>query len=100
MRDNEPDIPDDEGGGATGGNEGSWLIAVAGAIVALMVALSLIGLALSRFTTPPPTGTARSCTEECWGFVKLECPTHRYMGPCVNIWPSCSGTPHVCGTNP
>lgn len=92
--DSEPknDDPRDDGGG--GSNSGSYGVAIFGLIVTYLVVASIIGWAMSN-NNPPPAATP-TCTSACYGFVKLECPGNRFMGPCFDV-PWCSGTPHVCG---
>jgi hypothetical protein len=95
MRDENPDDPDE--GGGSGGTAGPFIIAIVAAIVSIFAVLSFIGgLIAATSTTPPSTAT---CTDQCWGFVKLECPTNRYMGACFGF-PGCGATTHKCGTNP
>src|SRR4029434_922010 len=88
--DSEPrDDRDDDGGS----NSGSYGVAIFGLIVLYLVVASIVGYAMSNNNTPPPTPT---CTSACYGFVKLECPTHRFMGGCFDV-PWCSGATHICG---
>src|SRR5262245_43706909 len=77
----------------TGNNRGTYGVAIFGLIVIYLVVASIIAYAASNNNTPPPTPT---CTSACYGFVKLECPTNRFMGPCFDV-PWCSGSPHICG---
>jgi hypothetical protein len=90
----DPDDPRDDGPESE--NDASPLIvALIGIAVGVVVVLSVIGIFVSR--DPKPAGAAM-CTETCWGFLKLECPTNRVMGACFG-WPSCGGTPHTCGSD-
>ena len=91
----DPDDPRDDD--ESGGNDATPLIvALVGIAVGVVVVLSVIGIFVSRDPKPP---AGSMCTEACYGFLKLECPTNRVMGACFG-WPSCGGTPHACGTDP
>ena len=90
----DPDDPRDDD--ESGGNDATPLVvALVGIAVGVVVVLSVIGIFVSRDSKP---ATTSMCTETCYGFLKLECPTNRVMGACFG-WPSCGGTPHVCGSD-
>ena len=88
----DPNDPRDDN--ETGGGDGllyvSLLLAI---VVGIFVVVSIAGVFTSRDPVPPTTAM---CTESCWGFLKLECPTNRVMIAWVGF-PGCGGTPHVCG---
>jgi hypothetical protein len=98
MRDRDSDDPRDDGP-ESGNDVSPLIIALVGLVVGVVVVLSVIGIFVSRDPQPTGGGAGAVCTQTCWGFLKLECPTNRIMGACFG-WPSCGGTPHRCGTDP
>lgn len=91
MDSRDPDDPRDDSEG--GGDATPLIIGVLSVIAGIFIALSIVAVFTPRDTTTPLTA---SCTESCWGFIKLECPTNRIMSACFGF-PGCGGTPHVCG---
>ena len=94
MRDNrDPDDPRDDDNSDRSGDGTLFVSLLLAIVVGVIVVVSVAGIFVSRNPVPP---TAAMCTESCWGFLKLECPTNRIMGVCFGF-PGCGGTPHVCG---
>ena len=94
MPDNrDPDDPRDVDNNDRGGDASLFVGLLLAIVVGVLVVVSVAGIFVSRDPIPP---TAAMCTESCWGFLKLECPTNRIMGACFGF-PGCGGTPHVCG---
>ena len=90
----DPDDPRDDDDGSTGGGDASlFILSLVAIAVGVVTVLSVIGIFVSQ--DPKPAG-GTMCTESCWGFLKLECPTNRVMSACFG-WPGCGGTPHTCG---
>jgi len=94
LRDDDPIHDGDDGGSGGDSTAGPWGVALFGVLVIYLVIASIVGYAMSNNNTP--TVASPTCTSVCYGFVKLECPTKRFMGGCFDV-PWCSGTPHVCG---
>jgi hypothetical protein len=88
----DPDDPRDDGEEGRG-DATPLIVSILAIIAGIFIVLSIVAVFTPRDTTTPATA---SCTESCWGFIKLECPTNRIMSACFGF-PGCGGTPHVCG---
>lgn len=93
--DDDPRDDDDDGGG---GNALPFILVIVAIVVGTFAITSGIAAFQSTMSTAPGVAT---CTTSGWGFVKLECPGNRMMGPTFGYW-FCGNpaTNHPCGTNP
>jgi hypothetical protein len=89
---------DDPGGGVIPG-----AVVLVGTILGIFVWSSIVAGIQTAFPHDPPPpdspDTPSMCSTSCGGFVRIECPTNRFMSACFGI-AICDKPVHACGTNP